>query len=263
MKYKSTKKYLWVWRRITYTVIILNAIIYGVMTLPNITTEERLLLDCIDGVCLLYFIIELVIKIYHRRMNFFKNGWNVFDFSIVMSSVIFAMSAISVLRAFRVIRLLKVLSTFSRLRIILTTLLEILPSMGWISGLLFVVYYVYAVLGNQLFGKDYPEFFGDLGSSMFTLFQVMTLDAWSEQIARQMLSYYPLSWLYYLSFIIITAVIVLNIVVGIVVESVNRVSRMEKMRKKKINNDLKQDVSAELEQIRIHLESIEQRLMRK
>ena len=98
---------------------------------------------------------------------------------------------------------------------------------------------------------------------MFTLFQVMTLDAWSEQIARQMLSYYPLSWLYYLSFIIITAVIVLNIVVGIVVESVNRVSRMEKMRKKKINNDLKQDVSAELEQIRIHLESIEQRLMRK
>jgi voltage-gated sodium channel len=114
-----------------------------------------------------------------------------------------------------------------------------------------------------LFGNDYPEFFGDLGSSMFTLFQEMTLDVWSDQIARQMLSDYPLSWLYYLSFIIITAVVVLNIVVGIVVESVNRMSRMEKMRKKKINNDLRQDVLVELEQIRIHLESIEHRLMRK
>ena len=98
---------------------------------------------------------------------------------------------------------------------------------------------------------------------MFTLFQEMTLDVWSDQIARQMLPDYPLSWLYYLSFIIITAVVVLNIVVGIVVEAVNRMSRMEKMRKKKINNDLQQDVLVELEQIRIHLESIEHRLMRK
>lgn len=125
------------------------------------------------------------------------------------------------------------------------------------------MYYVYAVLGNQLFGNAYPEFFGDLGGSMFTLVQVMTLDAWSEQIARQMLTEYPLSWLYFLSFIVITAVIIINIVVGIVVESANRVSRMEKMKKIKLDNYLNQDISVELEQIRIHLESIEQRLMRK
>lgn len=263
MRYKYSKKIILVWRYITYTVIVLNAIIYGIMTFPNITVEERLLLDYLDGVFLLYFTMELLIKICHRRTRFFKSGWNVFDFCIVISSIIFAMSAISVLRAFRVIRLLKVVSTFSRLRIILTTLIEILPSMGWISGLLFIVYYVYAVLGNQLFGNAYPEFFGDLGSSMFTLVQVMTLDAWSEQIARQMLTEYPLSWLYFLSFIVITAVIIINIVVGIVVESVNRVSRMEKMKKIKLDNDLNQDISVELEQIRIHLESIEQRLMRK
>ena len=263
MRYKYSKKMLLVWRHITYTVIVLNAIIYGIMTFPNITVEERILLDYLDGAFLFYFTVELLIKICHRRTRFFKSGWNVFDFCIVISSIIFAMSAISVLRAFRVIRLLKVVSTFSRLRIILTTLIEILPSMGWISGLLFIVYYVYAVLGNQLFGNAYPEFFGDLGSSMFTLVQVMTLDAWSEQIARQMLTEYPLSWLYFLSFIVITAVIIINIVVGIVVESVNRVSRMEKMKKIKLDNYLNQDISVELEQIRIHLESIEQRLMRK
>lgn len=265
MDYNKGKIKIWIviWKRVTYTIIVFNAVIYGVMTSPNLSLEEKMLLDYLDGLFLVYFVIELLLKIYCHKQKFFRNGWNLFDFCIVVSSILFAMSAISVLRAFRVLRVLKVVTTFSRLRVILGTLLEILPSMGWISGLLFIVYYVYAILGNQLFGNDYPEFFGSLGNSMFTLFQVMTLDAWSEQVARPMLNNQPWVWIYFFTFIILTAVVVLNIVVGIVVESVNRVSRLEKLRKAEIYSKNNEALSTEIEQIRIHLENVEHILMKK
>ena len=211
-------------QKIITFVIILNAAVLGVLTNRSLTAEEVMLLEAIDKACLVIFTIELIAKLLVYRRNFWSDSWNIFDFVIVLSSIIFISSSISVIRAFRIFRLLKALAEFPELQILVSSMLKAIPSMTWALLLLFIVFYIFAVFGSTMYGDAFPDLFGDIGGSMFTLFQVMTFESWATAVARPIMAMYPYAWLYFLVFILLTAITLLNVMVGIVVEAVGTIS---------------------------------------
>ena len=218
-------------QKIITFVIILNAAVLGVLTDRSLSAEEIVFLEAIDKACLVIFTIELVAKLLVYRRDFWSDGWNIFDFVIVLSSIVFISSSISVIRAFRIFRLLKALAEFPELQILVSSMLKAIPSMTWALLLLFIVFYIFAVFGSTMYGDTFPELFGDIGGSMFTLFQVMTFESWATAVARPIMAMYPYAWVYFLVFILLTAITLLNVMVGIVVEAVGTISEAVKQKK--------------------------------
>ena len=217
-------------QRIITFVIILNAAVLGILTDRTLSVEEISLLEMIDKACLVIFTVELIAKLLVYRRSFWSEGWNVFDFVIVLSSIIFISSSVSVIRAFRIFRLLKALAEFPELQILVSSMLKAIPSMSWALLLLFIIFYIFGVFGSTMYGDTFPELFGDIGGSMFTLFQVMTFESWATAVARPIMEIYDYAWIYFLIFILLTAITLLNVMVGIVVEAVGTISAAVKER---------------------------------
>lgn len=208
------------WRVFITSIIIINALILGVDTYVS---DEFLsdVLHAADSVCLWIFVVEIVIRIYVHRLHFFtckERGWNWFDFIVVAISL-FGDNELSILRALRVVRLLRLLSIFPSMRVVSNALLHTLPSMASICVLLFIFYYIYGVMCVNLFGKEFPQYFGTLDKSFFTLFQIMTLEGWSENIVRPIMKVYPYAWIIFVSYILIATFVVLNLVLAVIVDS--------------------------------------------
>ncbi|MEX1198889.1 MAG: ion transporter [Pseudohongiellaceae bacterium] len=201
------------------TLIVINAITLGLETSARVTALAGNLLTGIEAVVLTIFVAEILIKLFAFGPRFFRNGWNVFDFAIVGIALVPASGPFAILRALRILRVLRLLTKIDRLRHIIEALLRAIPSIGWIVFLLLMVFYIFAVMGTQLFAESFPEQFGHLGRTLFTLFQIMTLESWSQGIARPVMETYPLAWLYFISFILITAFVVLNLFIGIIVST--------------------------------------------
>ena len=251
-------------QKIITAVIILNAAVLGVLTDQTLSAEEVLFLEAIDKACLVIFTIELITKLLVYRRNFWSEGWNIFDFVIVLSSIIFISSSISVIRAFRIFRLLKALTEFPELQILVSSMLKAIPSMSWALLLLFIIFYIFGVFGSTLFGETFPELFGDIGGSMFTLFQVMTFESWATAVARPIMAVYPYAWIFFLVFILLTAITLLNVMVGIVVEAVGTISEAVKRKQRDAaaeneGSDVCEADEIETE-IRKHLEQIDELL---
>ncbi len=217
-------------QKIITFVIILNAAVLGILTDRTLSAEEVLFLEAVDKACLVIFTVELIAKLLVYRRSFWSEGWNIFDFVIVLSSIVFISSSISVIRAFRIFRLLKALAEFPELQILVSSMLKAIPSMTWALLLLFIVFYIFAVFGSTMYGDAFPELFGDIGGSMFTLFQVMTFESWATAVARPIMAMYPYAWIYFLVFILLTAITLLNVMVGIVVEAVGTISEAVKQK---------------------------------
>lgn len=200
-------------------VIILNAITLGLETSEAIMARLGPLLKMIDRLALAIFVLELAAKTAVYRRRFFANGWNTFDFVIVAISLMPATGNLSVLRAFRVLRVLRMFSVVPKLRAVVQALLEAVPSMASIIVVLMLVYYVTAVLANQLFGEKFAAWFGTIGRSMYSLFEIMTFDNWSSGIVRPVMEVYPWAWIFFLPFIIVTSFAVLNLFIAIIVNS--------------------------------------------
>ncbi len=251
-------------QKIITFVIILNAGVLGILTERTLSLEQVALLEAIDKACLVIFTIELIAKLLVYRRKFWSEGWNIFDFVIVLSSIIFISSSISVIRAFRIFRLLKALAEFPELQILVSSMLKAIPSMTWALLLLFIVFYIFAVFGSTMYGDAFPELFGDIGGSMFTLFQVMTFESWATAVARPIMAMYPYAWLYFLVFILLTAITLLNVMVGIVVEAVGTISEAVKQKeaaKAAKNTAPKVRKAHEIDQeIRKHLAKIDELL---
>jgi len=251
-------------QKIITAVIILNAAVLGVLTERTLSAEEVLFLEAIDKACLVIFTIELIAKLLVYRRNFWSEGWNIFDFVIVLSSIIFISSSISVIRAFRIFRLLKALTEFPELQILVSSMLKAIPSMSWALLLLFIIFYIFGVFGSTLFGETFPELFGDIGGSMFTLFQVMTFESWATAVARPIMAVYPYAWIFFLVFILLTAITLLNVMVGIVVEAVGTISEAVKRKQRDAAAENEGSDVCEAEEIeteiRKHLEQIDELL---
>lgn len=251
-------------QKIITFVIILNAVVLGILADRSLSPEQVFLLEAIDKACLVIFVIELVAKLLVYRRNFWSDSWNIFDFVVVASSIIFISSSVSIIRAFRIFRLLKALAEFPELQILVSAMLKAIPSMSWALVLLFIIFYIFAVFGSALYGETFPELFGGVGGSMFTLFQVMTFESWATAVARPIMEVHPYAWVYFLVFILLTSITLLNVMVGIVVEAVGTIS--EAAKKKQAAKDAEK-ASADLleadevgKEIRKHFEQIEELL---
>jgi voltage-gated sodium channel len=198
-------------------VILLNAVTLGMETSPYLIQRAGPVLLAIESAVLVVFVVEILMKLVAFGPGFFRSAWNVFDFIIIGISVVPAAGPLTVLRTLRILRALRLLRTLPRLRLIVEGVLRVLPDMGWVFLLLMVVFYVFGVIGTNLFGATFPEYFGNLGLTMFTLFQVMTLESWSMAVARPVMEAHPWAWMYFVAFVLTASFIVLNLVIGVVV----------------------------------------------
>ena len=246
--------------------IIFNSITIGMETSSVIMTTFGSTLLLIDKIILAIFVIEILLKLYAYGLGFFKSGWNIFDFSIVAIALLPASGSLAILRALRIFRSLRLIKNVPRLRFIVESLFHSLPSLLWIFVLLALVFYVFAVIGTKLFGTAFPEWFGNIGASLFSLFQIMTLEGWAE-ISRSVMNVYPLSNIYFILFILLASYTTLNIFIAIVVNTMSEVQQKTSNESvDKIENfimdeneELKQDIRLLKEQIL----KMEEKLLRK
>jgi voltage-gated sodium channel len=200
-------------------VIAVNAVTLGFETSTVVMSLVGGLLVAVDRICLTLFVLELTAKLIVYRTRFHHDPWNVFDFIVVGIALIPATGSLSVLRALRILRVLRLVSAVPSMRRVVSALLYVIPGMGSIVTLLTLVFYVFSVMATKLFGASFPEWFGTVGASAYSLFQVMTLESWSMGIVRPVMKVYPYAWLFFLPFIIVTSFTVLNLFIGIIVDA--------------------------------------------
>jgi voltage-gated sodium channel len=205
--------------RFIITVILINAVTLGLETVPVVMARAGALVLAIDRICLAIFVVEISARLYALGLRFFRSGWNIFDFVIVAISLIPASGSFSVLRAMRILRVLRVISVTPSLRRVVDGLGRALPGMGSVFLLILIIYYIAAVMATKLFGASFPQWFGGLDTTAFTLFQIMTLEGWSGEIVRPVMEVYPYAWAFFVPFILITTFAVLNLIVGLIVNS--------------------------------------------
>ncbi|MBB4265176.1 ion transporter [Roseospira visakhapatnamensis] len=215
-------------QRLIMALIVLNAVTLGLETSARAMAAAGPVLTAIDKVVLGVFVVEIAGKLWYRRLSFFRNGWNVFDFTIVGIALVPATGPLAVLRALRILRVLRLISVVPQMRRVVGALLTAIPGLLSVGAIIALVFYVGAVLSTKLFGASFPDWFGTIGASMYTLFQIMTLESWSMGIVRPVMEAYPLSWLFFVPFIVATSFAILNLFIGIIVDSMQMVHQREK-----------------------------------
>ncbi|SEK03315.1 voltage-gated sodium channel [Cribrihabitans marinus] len=200
-------------------VIIFNAITLGLSTSDVVMNHVGGLIKVIDRVVLTIFVLELLVKFYAYGLRFFNNAWNVFDLVVVSLGLLPDRSGLSALRGLRVIRALRLLSVIPQMRKVVQALLDALPGMGAVIIMISIVFYVFGVMATLMYGDRFDEWFGTLGRSLYSLFQIMTLESWSMGIVRPVMDVYPMAWAFFVPFIVVTAFSVLNLFIGLLVNT--------------------------------------------
>ena len=198
--------------------IILNAITLGMETSPTIMGAIGPVLKGLDSIILSIFVIEFGDAARRLPKKTVKDPWRIFDF-IIIGIALMPATAFAALRAFRILRVLRLISNVPAMRRVVQGLLNALPGMGSIVMLLSLIFYIFAVISTKLFAASFPEWFGSIGASAYTLFQIMTLESWSMGIVRPVMDVYPWAWMLFLPFIISTAFAVLNLFIGVIVDA--------------------------------------------
>ena len=207
--------------------IVINAVTLGLETSSRAMETAGGLLKLIDRTLLSVFVAEILVKLFAFRAGFFRNPWNLFDFIVVGIALIPSSGPLSVMRVLRVLRLI---SMVPRFRFVVESLLRAVPGILSIAGLLLIVFYVAAVMATGLFGEHFPEWFGGIGESMYTLFQIMTLESWSMGIARPVIDVYPWAWAFFIPFILIATFTMLNLFIAIIVSTMQSMVEEQKHR---------------------------------
>jgi voltage-gated sodium channel len=218
------------------TAILLNAIVIGLETYDSIEDDYGAVLQTLDDVFLGVFTVEVLIRIAaHGRhpLDFFRSGWNVFDFVVVgVAYLPWVRQSVTLLRLARVLRIARLLSVIPGLRIVMLGIARSLAPIGGMAALTFFVLYIYGILGWLLYADHDPERFANIGQSLLTLFQILTLEGWNEVLATAM-ELNSWSWLYFVSFVLVGTFVVLNVVIAIIVNSMDEVRAMELERERK------------------------------
>ena len=207
--------------------IILNAAALGIETNPEIMAKIGPELILFDHFVLGVFAIEIAIKLIYRRLDFFKNGWNLFDFAIVGIALVPSSGPLAVLRTLRIFRAMRLLSVVPSMRKVVQALFLAIPGIFSVGSIILLIFYVSSVLTTNFFGAEFDEWFGSVGRSMYSLFQIMTLESWSMGIVRPVMQVYPQAWIFFVIFILITSFAVLNLFIGIIVDAMQQQSFAE------------------------------------
>ncbi len=267
---KNTVESRW-FQNFIITIILLNGAVLGIQTIEGLTPSSMLILDMVDKICLTIFVIELSMKLVIYRTSFFRRGWNIFDLIIVGISLIPASGQLSILRALRILRLLRLITTVDSIRRVVSGMLIAIPGVGSVGALLLIFFYIGAVISTSLFGDLFPQWFGNLGRSMYSLFQIMTLESWSMGIVRPVMEAFPYAWIFFIPFIMVTTFMVLNLFIGIIVDAIatvkeqDNVDEQHQLSSKQDIDQLRQDIAVlqnQLDQLLEHtsIERSQQRL---
>ncbi|MGF6861860.1 voltage-gated sodium channel [Rhodobacteraceae bacterium MBR-64] len=235
-------------------VIMFNAVLLGMETSDWLMARFGPLIVALDHACLAIFILELGLKIFAQGVRFVRSGWNVFDFVIIGIAIVPGAQSLSVLRALRILRVLRVVSAAPRLRRVVEGFLTALPGMGSVLLLMSMIFYIGSVLATELFGDAFDEWFGTLGKSAYSLFQIMTLESWSMGIVRPVMVQYPHAWAFFVPFILVTTFAVVNLLVGLIVNSMQDAHNAEE---KTSNAAYRDEVLARLAAIEARLSQID------
>ena len=212
-------------------VIIASALLIGAKTYEETSRFDQLI-NWLDLGVTLFFLFEIIVRMAaeKRFLDFFKKGWNIFDFVIVVASLVPINDSELVLiaRLLRVFRVLRLVSMVPELRMLLTALVKSIPRMGYVALLMFIIFYIYAAIGSFLFRDVDPFLWDNISVAMLTLFRVATFEDWTDVMYATM-EEYPLSWLYYLTFIFLTAFVFLNMMIGIVLDVMQKESAAEQL----------------------------------
>jgi voltage-gated sodium channel len=233
-------------QQLIIAVIVINSATLGLETSASAVEGYGTALIVVDHLALYIFVAELCAKIYAYGWRFFLNPWNLFDTAIVTISLLPTAEGLSVLRTLRILRALRLISVVPSLRKLGTALLIAVPGMSSIVLLLGLMLYVTAVMGTKLYHLTAPEYFGDLPTSLFTLFQMMTGDAWSD-ITRKVMEQHPSAWVFFVVFMLVCTFVVLNLFIAVVVSAMEEEHAEESV---KATQDLGVTVLAELAEMR-------------
>ncbi|MBC6438985.1 MAG: ion transporter [Rhodospirillales bacterium] len=206
---------------------MINAILLGLETVPSVMTPWGWLIVGLDTVILAIFVFEIALRMIAHGKVFWRDPWSLFDTAVVAVALVPSGGSLSVLRALRILRVLRLISVVPRLRKVVETLMRSLPGMGSIALLLVMLFYVFAVMATKLFGQNFPEWFGSIGQSMYSLFQIMTLESWSMGIVRPVMAVHPMAWAFFVPFILVVSFAVLNLFIAVVVDSMQQVHQEE------------------------------------
>lgn len=231
--------------------IVINAVILGMETYPGIMALHGNTLKAIDHVILWVFVAELGLRLVAYRLRFFQDPWGLFDVAVVTIAFMPANEAFAVLRAARVLRVLRLVSIFPRLRRVIEGLIGAIPGIGSIGAILMIVFYVFAVMATKLFGADYPDWFGSLHGSFFTLFQIMTLEGWAD-IVREIMKTHPQAWIFFIIYILAATFTVLNLFIAVIVDAMQRPHQAEEQ----AEQDAIKRVEAELLKLHQKIDSL-------
>ena len=234
--------------------IVVNAATLGLQTDAAIVASHGALLTAIDSLALAVFTVELLLKLVLLPRASLRDPWFWFDFSVVAVAYIPSTGPLAVLRSLRLFRVLRLINFLPSLKRTVQGLLSAIPGMGSVVLLLMLVFYVGAVMTTELYGATHPEYFGSVGKSLYSLFQIMTLESWSHGIVRPVLVDHPSAWMFFVPFIVVTSFSVLNMFIGVIVSSIEAENEAER----RIEDEaMESRLMQALEKIESHLERIE------
>lgn len=209
------------WGHFVAVLIVVNTIVLSMETYPGVMKAYGDLLTSIDQTILYLFILELVLRFIAYRLDFFKDPWSIFDFCVVGIALIPAQDAFSALRAARALRALRLISVFPKLRKVIEGLVMAIPGICAIAGVMAIIICVFGLLASKLYGPSFPEWFGNLHLSVFSLFQIMTLEGWPD-IVRTVMQEKPFAWIFFVTYILIATFSVLNLFIAVVVDAMQK-----------------------------------------
>lgn len=208
-------------------IILIASILVGIETYPEISGEYFQVLRVLDTLIQTIFTVEITMRIFaygSKPHLFFKSGWNLFDFIVtVVFYLPFGGAYASVLRLVRIFRVLRLVTALPKLQILVGALIKSVPSIGYVALLMFVQFYIFAIVGNSQFGANDPANFGSLGQSFMTLFQVVTLEGWVEIYKSQ--PNVTAATIYFISFILLGTMIVLNLFIGVIIDGFDEIKK--------------------------------------
>lgn len=214
-------------QRTVIALIVVNAALLGLETWPAAMEVAGTTIGVLDQVLLAIFVAEIGARLYLHRLAFWRDPWSVFDFSVIAIALVPAAGPFAVLRTLRVLRVLRLLSMVPSMRRVVGALLAAIPGLGAIALVLLILYYVFAVIATSLFAATHPDWFGSIGRSLYTLFQIMTLESWSMGIARPVMTNFPYAWVFFVAFILVATFTMLNLFIAIIVNAMQRYSDAE------------------------------------
>jgi voltage-gated sodium channel len=210
-------------------VILANALVLGLQTYPRLEEDYGDALDLINDLCLAFFVVEITLRVaaYGRRpWRFFREGWNVFDFIAVgLAFVPGLQSNSTILRLARLARIVRVVHLLPDVRILITAVVRSIPPLGSMAILTTLILFVYGMVGWQLFGEELPNEWGTIGEAMLTLFVMLTLENFPQYMEDGM-EIHGWSWIFFVSFILTAAFVVINVFIGIVLHSMEEAREM-------------------------------------